>query len=126
MAVTLNHLIVPAHDKVASAKFVAEMLGLKVGGRSPGNAPEGYFAVIPVGETHLDFFDVQQFEPHHYAFLVSDQEFDAILDRVKHAGVEYSADPLHSKVNEISHLEGGRGFYFRELNGHNLEVITRP
>lgn len=126
MAITLNHLIVPAHDKVASAKFVAAMLGLKVGGKSPGNAPEGYFAVVPVGVTHLDFFDVPQFEPHHYAFLVSDQEFDKILDRVKRAGVEYSADPLHKQINEINHLEGGRGFYFRELNGHNLEVITRP
>lgn len=126
MAITLNHLIVPAHDKLASAKFVADMLGLKVGGKSPGNAPEGYFAVVPVGATHLDFFDVQQFEPHHYAFLVSDQEFEAILERVRRAGREYSADPTYKKTNEINHLEGGRGFYFRELNGHNLEVITRP
>lgn len=126
MAITLNHLIVPTRDKVASAKFVADMLGLKVGGRSPGNAPEGYFAVVPVGETHLDFLDVPQFEPHHYAFMVNDQEFDAILGRVKQAGVEYSADPLHKRTDEINHLEGGRGFYFQELNGHNLEVLTRP
>jgi catechol 2,3-dioxygenase-like lactoylglutathione lyase family enzyme len=126
MAVTLNHLIVPAHDKVASAKVVADILGLKVGGKSPGNAPEGYFAVVPVGETHLDFFDVPQFEPHRYAFIVSGKEFDTILDRVKWAGVEYSADPLHKQINEINHLEGGRGFYFGELNGHNLEVLMRP
>jgi hypothetical protein len=69
---------------------------------------------------------VSQFEPHHYAFLVSEQEFDAILERVKQAGLEYSADPLHKKINEINYLEGGRGFYFRELNGHNPEVLTRP
>lgn len=126
MAITLNHLIVPAHDKAASAKFVADILGLKVGGKSLGNAPEGYFTVVPVGETHLDFFNVERFEPHHYAFLVSNQEFDAILKRVKRAGVEYSADPLHRQINETNNLEGGRGFYFRELNGHNLEVLTRP
>ncbi len=126
MAITLNHLIVPARDKVASARFVADLLGLTVGGKSPGNAPEGHFAVVPVGETHLDFFDVAQFEPHHYAFLVDDQEFDAILRRVKQAGLEYSADPLHKEPNQVNYLEGGRGFYFRELNGHNLEVLTRP
>jgi len=126
MPITLNHLIVPAHDKAASAKFLADILGLNVEGKSPGNAPPGYFAVIPVGETRLDFLDGLKFEPHHYAFLVSDQEFDAILDRVKHAGLEYSSDPLHKKLNEINHLQGGRGFYFCELNGHNIEVLTRP
>jgi hypothetical protein len=79
------------------------MPGLKVEGKSPGNAPEGYFAVIPPGETRLDFFEVSQFEPHHYAFLVSEQEFDAILERMKQAGLEYSADPLHKKFNEINY-----------------------
>lgn len=51
MAITLNHLIVPAHDKATSAKFVADILGLKVGWKSPGNAPKDYFAVVPVGFT---------------------------------------------------------------------------
>ena len=72
---------------------------------------------VPVGVNSTTISsDVAQFEPHHYAFLVDDQEFDAILRRVKQAGLEYSAYPLHKEPNQVNYLEGGRGFYFRELN----------
>ena len=124
MAVILNHLIVPAHDKHASARFFAEILGLKVEDKSPGS-PAGRFAVVRVGETNLDFDDMEKFEPHHYAFLVSEEEFDALFERLTKAGRSYSADPLHKEVGKLNSNQGGRGLYFRELNGHNIELLTR-
>lgn len=125
MAITLNHILVPAHDKHASARFFADLFGLEVEAKSPGS-PDGRFAVVRVGETRLDFDDVDAVAPQHYAFLVSDEEFDAIFARVKERGLSYSADPVHERTGQINHLEGGRGVYFRELNGHNLEMLTRP
>ena len=124
MPITLNHLLVPARDRDASAGFFAEVLGLEVGERSPGSPP-GRFAVVRVGETNFDFDNADTFDTHHYAFLVSDEEFDAILQRIRSKGIAFSADPLHTKVGEINHNEGGRGFYFHDLDGHNLELLTR-
>ena len=125
MPITLNHILVPTHDKEASAQFFANMFGLHVEAKSPGS-PIGRFAVVRVGDTRLDFDNVEVFEPHHYAFLVSEEDFDIILARVKKAGIEFSADPTHQDTGRINHLEGGRGVYFREVNGHNLELLTRP
>lgn len=124
MAVTLNHLIVPAHDKEASARWLADLLGLERSDTSPFSPP-GRFAVVRVGETSLDFDEVQNFEPHHYAFLVDDSAFDRIFARVKAGGLTYAADPLHRKPGAINNHAGGRGFYFRDPNGHNLELLTR-
>lgn len=125
MTIKLNHVLVPARDKVGSARFLADLLGLAVEAKSPGS-PEGRFAVVRVGDTRLDFDDVEHVEPQHYAFLVEAQAFDAILGRVVAAGLAHSADPAHERQGEINHLEGGRGFYFHERNGHNIEIITRP
>lgn len=126
MTPTLNHVLVSAADKDESARFLGELLGLDPGTKSPGS-PDGRFAVLTAGDTHLDFDDVGGEVPaHHYAFMVEDSGFDAILERVSEAGITYSADPMHRKTNEINHLEGGRGFYFHDLNGHNIEVLTRP
>ena len=120
MTITLNHTIVPAHDKEASAQFFARIFGLKV------EAPLGHFAVVHVNDTlTLDFADSEKFESHHYAFHVSDEEFDAIFARVKEAGLEYSSDPMHQNKGQINHRKGGRGFYFLDPNGHNLELLTR-
>jgi catechol 2,3-dioxygenase-like lactoylglutathione lyase family enzyme len=123
MSVQLNHTIVAVRDKAAAADFVASILGLKVG------APLGPF--LPVETSNavtLDFMDVapDQVVPQHYAFLVSEEEFDAIFDRIQRAGLTYWADPEHREEGRINHRDGGRGAYFDDPNGHNLEILTRP
>ncbi|MFF2425862.1 VOC family protein [Streptomyces mirabilis] len=122
MAVELNHTIVAAHDKMASARFLADLLGLEV-------APE-YGPFVPVqmpnGVT-LDYMDTAgSISPQHYAFLVSEDDFDAIFARIREAGLTYWANPHHHHPGEINHNDGGRGAYFDDPNGHNLEILTRP
>lgn len=120
MAITLNHTIVPARDKIAAAKFFAEIFGLAFTGTV------GHFAPVQVNETlTLDFDDREQFEPHHYAFHVSDEEFDAIFGRIKAAGIPYGSEPYAQDNGQINTRRGGRGVYFRDPNGHSLELLTR-
>ena len=122
MAVELNHTIVRAHDKKASAEFLATILGLDVG------TPMGPF--IPVAASNgvtLDFADSNEpFAPEHYAFLVSEAEFDAIFERIQRNGIAYYADPTRNAPGQINHRDGGRGAYFEDPNGHILEILTRP
>ena len=73
----------------------------------------------------LDFAERESFDSHHYAFQVNDAEFDAIFARVREADLEYSSDPMHQNKGQINHRKGGRGFYFYDLDGHNLELLTR-
>ncbi|MFJ8592820.1 VOC family protein [Streptomyces sp. NPDC093598] len=122
MTVQLNHTIVVAHDKRASARFLADLLGLDV---SP---PYGPFLPVEISNgVTLDFMDSSgAISPQHYAFLVSEDEFDEILGRVQKAGLTYWADPFHSRPGEINHNDGGRGAYFNDPDGHRLEIITRP
>ncbi|MEA5583710.1 VOC family protein [Nodularia harveyana UHCC-0300] len=120
MTITLDHTIIPVHNKDKSAQFFAEIFGLKV------NSPVSHFAVVRVNDQlTFDFADREEFESHHYAFHVSDEEFDAIFTRIKNMGIEYSSDPMHQKTGEINQRMGGRGFYFYDLDGHNLELLTR-
>ena len=122
MTVQLNHTIVAAHDKKASAQFLADILGLEP---SP---PFGPFipVQIPNGVT-LDYMETDgDITPQHYAFLVSEDDFDTIFGRIQDAGLTYWADPYHHRSGEINHNDGGRGAYFDDPNGHNLEIITRP
>ncbi|MDJ0799032.1 MAG: VOC family protein [Calothrix sp. MO_167.B12] len=120
MKIILNHTIVPAHDKEASARFFAHLFGLKV------ESPIGHFAAVRVNDSlTFDFANREQFESHHYAFHVSDEDFDAIFARIKQAGIEYTSDPMHQNKDQINHRNGGRGFYFYDLDGHNLELLTR-
>ena len=119
MAISLNHTIVPARDKVASAQFFADLFGLAYEG------PSGHFAPVRVNETlTLDFDDGEHFDSHHYAFHVSDAEFDAILERIQAAGVSYGSDPWHLDNGQLNSASGGRGVYFRDPNGHILEPST--
>lgn len=121
MAITLNHTIVPARDKEASARFFAEIFGLAYDG------PSGHFAPVRVNDTlTLDFDEGGAFESHHYAFHVDDAAFDATLARVRAAGLPYGSDPWHVDNYELNAWNGGRGFYFRDPNGHLLELLTRP
>ena len=119
MAIVLDHTIVPARDKVASAQFFARIFGLAYQG------PHSHFAPVRVNEhLTLDFDDRDQFESHHYAFRISDTEFDAIFDRVKGEGIAYGSGPRARRDMQINHRNGGRGFYFEDPNGHVLEVMT--
>jgi catechol 2,3-dioxygenase-like lactoylglutathione lyase family enzyme len=123
MSVQLNHTIVEARDKKAAAAFLADILGLEVG------APFGPFVPVETANgVTLDFMDsdVDRIIPQHYAFLVSEADFDAIFGRVQQAGIPFYADPGHQEEGRINHNDGGRGTYFDDPNGHNLEIITRP
>jgi catechol 2,3-dioxygenase-like lactoylglutathione lyase family enzyme len=122
MTVQLNHTIVTAHDKDASARFLADILGLEVSPRYGPFVP----VRIPNGVT-LDFAEASgPITPQHYAFLVSEDDFDAIFARIREAGLTYWADPFHHHTGEINTNDGGRGAYFDDPNGHNLEILTRP
>lgn len=122
MTVRLNHTIVPARDKQASAKFMTEILGL-----APP-VPFGPFLVVQLdNDVTLDFADASGDVPHlHFAFLISEAEFDQIFARIRERGVPYWADPFHRQAGEINHRDGGRGVYFTDPDGQNLEVLTRP
>ena len=121
MAILLDHTIVPAKDKLASATFFAEILGLKV---KPG---EGYFAQVQVNDSlTFDFADETEPQSHHYAFHISDAEFEAIYQRVKAKGLPYGSGPYNHTDGKIYTRRGGRGFYFEDPNGHLLEVMTVP
>jgi catechol 2,3-dioxygenase-like lactoylglutathione lyase family enzyme len=122
MTVKLNHTIVYSRDKRAAANFFAEIFGL------PAPARFGPFLGIEVGnEVTLDFYQAEdEVASQHYAFLVSEPEFDQIFGRIKARGLKYWADPGQSRQGEINRHDGGRGVYFEDPSGHLLEIITRP
>ena len=119
MAIVLDHTIVPAHDNEASARFFAHIFGLNYEGTT------SHFAPVRVNETLVMDFDTRaSFEWHHYAFKVSDREFDAIFGRVKDEGLAYGSGPRSPDDMAINHHRGGRGFYFKDPNDHLFEVLT--
>ena len=122
MSVQLNHTIVRVRDKRESAEFLAELLGV-----GPPTA-FGPFLVVQVdNDVSLDFADDHgPVHPQHYAFLVGEDEFDAILGRVVDRGITYFADPFQRRPSEINHNDGGRGVYWLAPDGHVLEIITVP
>jgi catechol 2,3-dioxygenase-like lactoylglutathione lyase family enzyme len=122
MAVKLNHTLVASRDKRRSADFLAELLGL------PSPVPFGPFLGVELGnEVTLDFIDADgAIAPQHYAFLVSEPEFDRIFARIQERGLPYWADPGQCREGEINTNDGGRGVYFEDPSGHLLEAITRP
>ncbi|MQA15719.1 MAG: VOC family protein [Pseudonocardiaceae bacterium] len=121
MPVHLDHTVIPAHDKAASAEFLARILGLQV-----GTDPFGYFSPLELGNNVIiEFADAEDFYWHHYAFLVSEEEFDAAFARITGAGLDYHAGPLGGK-GEIYFHSGGRGVYFDDPNGHHMEIVTVP
>jgi extradiol dioxygenase family protein len=101
MSVQLNHLIMPSKDRVASAEFISGVLGLK---------PPSALAHFMCG---------------HFAFLVTEDEFDEIFARVTEWGITFWADPMHAREGEINDSPG-RGFYFLDPDGNNMEVLTKP
>jgi len=122
MAKQLNHTIVRASDKLASATFLAEMLGL------PEPRSYGPFHVVEL-ENHVElaYLDSDGLPtPQHYAFLVDESEFDEIFGRIRERDLPYWADPFKNQPGEINTNDGGRGVYWEDPNGHFLEIITRP
>lgn len=122
MAVQLNHTIVAAHDSRASSAFLAEILGL------PAPTRFGPFMAVTLANgVTLDFADAEgDITSQHYAFLISEAEFDDIFGRIQDRGLAYWADPHKSRPGQINTNDGGRGVYFDDPDGHILEVITRP
>ncbi len=119
MPILLDHTIVPARDKLASATFFAEIFGLSV------KSADGYFAQVQVNDSlTFDFSDEPKPQSHHYAFHISDTEFEAIYERVKAKGLPYGSGPYNHTDGKIYTRRGGRGFYFEDPNGHLLEVMT--
>jgi catechol 2,3-dioxygenase-like lactoylglutathione lyase family enzyme len=123
MAIRLDHTIVPARDRQASAQFLTEILGL---------APPrflGPFAIVQVSaDTSLDFIDAggDVAEQHHYAFVVTEEEWDTIFARIRARGLTYWADPHRTEPGRINEWDGGRGVYFDDPDHHLLEILTRP
>jgi len=123
MSVELNHTIVHVSDREAAAVWVSEMLGL-----DPPKASGPFYAVDLANGVQLDFADgdPDAVRPGHYAFLISEAEFDEIYGRIVERGVAHWADPAARTPGEINHHDGGRGVYFAGPDDHYLEVITRP
>jgi len=122
MAIQFNHTILYAHDSEASAKFLAEMLGL------PAPSKWGPFVVVKTDNgTNLDYMDTDgEIASQHYAFLVDDQDFDAIFERIRARKLAYWADPGQTQQGQINHHDGGRGLYFEDPDGHFLESSPVP
>ncbi len=122
VTVSLNHTIVNASDKVATARHLTSLLGL------PEHTTYGPFAVVQLGNgVSLDVADDHGApHPQHYAFLVSDAEFDTIHARIVASGLTFWADPAHRREGAINHNDGGRGLYWLGPDGHNLEILTVP
>src|SRR5512135_460518 len=122
MAVQLNHTIVRSRNKAASARFLTEILGL------PEATRFGPFLVVELDNgVSLDFYETDGvIASQHYAFLVTEAEFEASFARLRARGIDYWADPGQTRRGQINHRDGGRGVYFEDPNGHLLELITRP
>jgi len=124
MAITFNHTIVAARNREESATFFTELFGL------PEAKEFGHFLAVTIDHgASLDYAQVgadDDIHPQHYAFLVSEEEFDAIYDRIRERGLQHWADPRRTRPDEINHNDGGRGVYFQDPSGHYLEIITRP
>jgi catechol 2,3-dioxygenase-like lactoylglutathione lyase family enzyme len=117
--INLDHTIVPANDHEESARFFARIMGLTYEG------PHGHFAPVKLNDTlTMDFDNREGFEHHHYAFHVTEEDFDAIFERVKTEGLAYGSSPRAQDNMEINNNRGGRGFYFKDPNGHSLELLT--
>jgi catechol 2,3-dioxygenase-like lactoylglutathione lyase family enzyme len=122
VSVRLNHTIVWCRDQKRSARFLSEILG------RPTPVRFGPFLVVEVDNgVSLDFHNTDEdVAPQHYAFLIDEDDFDAIFARIRERGLDYWADPGRTRRGEINRNDGGRGLYFLDPDRHVLEIITRP
>jgi hypothetical protein len=118
----LNHTIVQARDKEVTARHLTTLLGL------PEHTTFGPFAVVQLGNgVSLDIADDHGTpHPQHYAFLVTEEEFDAVHARIVEQGLPYWADPFHRQESRVNTADGGRGLYWLDPDGHSLEILTVP
>jgi len=123
MPVQLNHTIAMATDPAASAQFLADVLGL-----AAPHAWGPFHEVRLDNGIAIDFMDAggNPVSAIHYAFLVSEAEFDQIFGRIQARGLVHYADPHKQRPGEINHDDGGRGLYWEDPDGHLLEMITVP
>jgi hypothetical protein len=118
MTILLDHVIVPAHDQDASARFLGQLLGVPW-------EEGGHFSPVYVNETlTLDFGNRERFEPQHYCFHVSDEEFEEIFGRIRAAGLKYRSEPGGPDDMKINTRIGGKDVYWREPEGHVWEMLT--
>jgi catechol 2,3-dioxygenase-like lactoylglutathione lyase family enzyme len=119
MAIELNHTIVPARDPKTSAQFLADILGVSV------DPPLSHFTPVTLANhVTLDYDQHDEFDAHHYAFQVSDEEFDAAFARIQQGGITHYADPACRQAGQIYRSGGRRGTYFRDPDGHLMEILT--
>jgi catechol 2,3-dioxygenase-like lactoylglutathione lyase family enzyme len=122
MTVQLNHTIVACRDQQRSASFLTEILGL------PAATRFGRFLVVSTDNgVSLDYAETdREIAAQHYAFLIGEDDFDAIFGRITAGKIQHWADPGRTRPGEINHNDGGRGVYFADPDGHLMEIITRP
>lgn len=122
MSAQLNHTIAWCSDKVKSANFLAHILGL------PEPRRFMHFLVVDLAnDVSIDYFETtESVALQHFAFLVTEDEFDAAFERIRAMRIEIWADPGRTRPGEINRHDGGRGVYFKDPDGHLLELITRP
>lgn len=124
MNISFNHTIVASRDKRESAEFLTELFGL------PSPKPFGHFMVVELEHgASLDYADAgegEEIRRQHYAFLVSEDDFDAIYAKITSRDLQHWADPGAKRPGEVNHRDGGRGVYFRDPSGHAMEILTRP
>ena len=116
----LDHLLVPSHDRRASAMLLASLLDV------PWEAEAmGIFSAVYINESlTIDFGEIGDFEVHHYCFMVTDEEFDAILGRLKARGIPYRSSPHGPMDMQINTAMGGKNLYWFDADGHNWEILT--
>ncbi|MEV5505587.1 VOC family protein [Streptomyces orinoci] len=123
MPARLDHTVVNSTNRFEAARFLTDLLG------APEPEANGPFAAVRLenGVT-IDYADhivpPEKIASQHFAYLVSEEEFDGILARVQERGLTYWADPYHTKPNEVNHLNGARAFYVNDPDEHNLEFFT--
>lgn len=122
MPAQLNHTIVWSADPERSSRFLSEMLAL------PAPVRLYHFHVVELANgVSLDFARTDEpVRSQHYAFLLSESEFDGVFARIRDKRIEHWADPMRRARGQINRNDGGRGVYFADPDGHLLEVITRP
>lgn len=123
MSVELNHTIIHARDNRESAEFFTDLLGLEI------TSEWGPFIAVELSNSvTLDFATIpaDKITPQHYAFLISEAEFEAAYEKIRARGIEHWADPQQKQPGEFNTNDGGRGVYFLDPSGHPMELITVP
>ena len=120
MSIIIDHIVLPAYDHEAAARFFAQIMGLEYGG------PHRHFAPVQISETfNIAFIKAEQFQSYHLGFHIGEEDFDRILSRLQEAGVPYGNDPREHSNMRTDHPFGGRGVFFLDPNNHLFEVMTK-